>query len=112
MPKNPTLKKVLLIGSGPIQIGQAAEFDYAGSQACKAVREEGIEVVLVNSNPATIQTDPETADKVYVEPLKAEIIAEIIKKEKPDGILSGMGGQTGLNLTAELYEMGALEGVQ
>jgi len=112
MPKNPTLKKVLLIGSGPIQIGQAAEFDYAGSQACKAVREEGIQVVLVNSNPATIQTDPETADKVYVEPLKAEIIAEIIKKEKPDGILSGMGGQTGLNLTAELYEMGALEGVQ
>ena len=112
MPKNPTLKKVLLIGSGPIQIGQAAEFDYAGSQACKAVREEGIEVVLVNSNPATIQTDPETADRVYVEPLKAEIIAEIIKKEKPDGILSGMGGQTGLNLTAELYEMGALEGVQ
>lgn len=84
MPKNTSLKKVLLIGSGPIQIGQAAEFDYAGSQACKAVREEGIEVVLVNSNPATIQTDPETADKVYVEPLKAEIIAEIIKKEKPD----------------------------
>ena len=112
MPKNPTLKKVLLIGSGPIQIGQAAEFDYAGSQARKAVREEGIEVVLVNSNPATIQTDPETADKVYVEPLKAEVIAEIIKKEKPDGILSGMGGQTGLNLTAELYEMGALAGVQ
>ena len=112
MPKNPTLKKVLLIGSGPIQIGQAAEFDYAGTQACKAVREEGIEVVLVNSNPATIQTDVETADKVYVEPLKAEVIAEIIKKEKPDGILSGMGGQTGLNLTAALYEMGALEGVQ
>ncbi|MCQ2502034.1 MAG: carbamoyl-phosphate synthase large subunit, partial [Lachnospiraceae bacterium] len=112
MPKNKTLRKVLLIGSGPIQIGQAAEFDYAGTQACKAVREEGIEVVLVNSNPATIQTDVETADKVYVEPLKAEIIAEIIKKEKPDGILSGMGGQTGLNLTAALYEMGALEGIQ
>ncbi|MDR0438621.1 MAG: carbamoyl-phosphate synthase large subunit [Methanocalculaceae archaeon] len=112
MPKNPTLKKVLLIGSGPIQIGQAAEFDYAGSQACKAVREEGIEVILVNSNPATIQTDPETADKVYVEPLKTEIISEIIKKEKPDGILSGMGGQTALNLTAELYEMGALDGIQ
>ena len=112
MPKSPTLKKVLLIGSGPIKIGQAAEFDYAGSQACKAVREEGIEVVLVNSNPATIQTDPDTADKVYVEPLNAEIIAEIIKKEKPDGILSGMGGQTALNLTAELYEMGVLEGIQ
>lgn len=112
MPINKSLKKVLLIGSGPIQIGQAAEFDYAGTQACKAVREEGIEVILVNSNPATIQTDPEIADKVYVEPLKAEVIAEIIKKERPDGILSGMGGQTGLNLTAELYEMGALEGVQ
>ncbi|HJJ56203.1 MAG TPA: carbamoyl-phosphate synthase large subunit, partial [Methanocorpusculum sp.] len=112
MPKNPSLKKVILIGSGPIQIGQAAEFDYAGSQACKAIREEGIEVVLVNSNPATIQTDPETADKVYVEPLTADIISEIIKKEKPDGIISNMGGQTGLNLTTELYEMGALDGVQ
>ena len=112
MPLRPEIKKVLLIGSGPIQIGQAAEFDFSGSQACRALREEGVEVVLVNSNPATIQTDPEMADIIYVEPIRAEIIAEIIKKEKPDGILSGMGGQTGLNMTAELAEMGALEGVE
>jgi carbamoyl-phosphate synthase large subunit len=112
MPKLPHIKKVLLIGSGPIQIGQAAEFDFSGTQACRALREEGLSVVLVNSNPATIQTDPETADVVYVEPLKADIIAKIIKKEQPDGILSGLGGQTGLNLTAELAEMGALEGVE
>ncbi|MCP1661801.1 MAG: carbamoyl-phosphate synthase large subunit [Methanocalculus sp. MSAO_Arc1] len=112
MPKLPDIQKVLLIGSGPIQIGQAAEFDFSGTQACKALREEGLSVVLVNSNPATIQTDPETADVVYVEPLKADIIAEIIKKERPDGILSGLGGQTGLNLTAELAEIGALEGVE
>lgn len=112
MPVKPHIKKVLLIGSGPIQIGQAAEFDFSGSQACRALREEGVQVVLVNSNPATIQTDPDTADVIYVEPLKAEIIAKIIKKERPDGILSGMGGQTGLNLTAELAEMGALDGVE
>lgn len=112
MPKLPHIKKVLLIGSGPIQIGQAAEFDFSGTQACRALREEGISVVLVNSNPATIQTDPETADVVYVEPLKADIIAEIIRKEQPDGILSGLGGQTGLNLTAELAEIGALEDVE
>ncbi|MCQ1537582.1 carbamoyl-phosphate synthase large subunit [Methanocalculus taiwanensis] len=112
MPKLPHIHKVLLIGSGPIQIGQAAEFDFSGTQACRALREEGLSVVLVNSNPATIQTDPETADVVYVEPLKADIIAKIIQKEKPDGILSGLGGQTGLNLTAELAEIGALEGVE
>ena len=112
MPRREDIKKVLLIGSGPIQIGQAAEFDFSGSQACRALREEGVEVVLVNSNPATIQTDPDTADVVYVEPLKADIIAKIIEKEKPDGILSGMGGQTGLNLTAELAEMGALKDVE
>ncbi|WP_421907858.1 carbamoyl-phosphate synthase large subunit [Methanolacinia petrolearia] len=112
MPRREDIKKVILIGSGPIQIGQAAEFDFSGSQACRALREEGVEVVLVNSNPATIQTDPDTADVVYVEPLKAGIIAKIIEKEKPDGILSGMGGQTGLNLTAELAEMGALEDVE
>lgn len=112
MPRNPRIKKVLIIGSGPIQIGQAAEFDFSGSQACRALREEGVEVVLVNSNPATIQTDPDTADVIYIEPLKAELIAKIIKKEKPDGILSGMGGQTALNMTAELAEMGALEGVE
>ncbi|MDD3373803.1 MAG: carbamoyl-phosphate synthase large subunit, partial [Methanoculleus bourgensis] len=112
MPKRPDIRKVLIIGSGPIQIGQAAEFDFSGSQACRALREEGVEVVLVNSNPATIQTDPDMADAIYIEPLKAEVIAEIIKKEKPDGILSGMGGQTGLNMTAELAEMGALAGVE
>ncbi|MDD1646984.1 MAG: carbamoyl-phosphate synthase large subunit, partial [Methanomicrobiales archaeon] len=112
MPRKEHIRKVILIGSGPIQIGQAAEFDFSGSQACKALREEGVKVVLVNSNPATIQTDPETADVIYVEPLRAEIIAKIIQKEKPDGILSGMGGQTGLNMTAELAEMGALEGVE
>src|SRR5512136_1172639 len=112
MPKRENIKKVLIIGSGPIQIGQAAEFDFSGSQACKALREEGVKVVLVNSNPATIQTDPEMADVIYVEPLRAEIIAKIIQKEKPDGILSGMGGQTGLNMTAELAEMGALEEVE
>ena len=112
MPLKKEIKKVLLIGSGPIQIGQGAEFDFSGSQACRALREEGIEVVLVNSNPATIQTDPDMADVIYLEPLRAEIIAKIIEKEKPDGILSGMGGQTGLNLTAELAEMGALKGIE
>jgi carbamoyl-phosphate synthase large subunit len=112
MPKRTAIKKVLLIGSGPIQIGQAAEFDFSGSQACRSLREEGIEVVLVNSNPATIMTDPEMAEKIYIEPLRADIIAKIIEKENPDGILSGMGGQTGLNLTAELAEMGALNGVE
>lgn len=102
MPLRTDIKKVILIGSGPIQIGQAAEFDFSGTQACKSLREEGIEVVLVNSNPATIQTDPDTADIIYVEPLKAPIIAKIIEKEKPDGILSGMGGQTGLTLLQSL----------
>jgi len=112
MPKIEHIKKVLIIGSGPIQIGQAAEFDFSGSQACRAMREEGVRVVLVNSNPATIQTDPEMADTIYIEPLRADIIARIIEKERPDGVLSGMGGQTGLNLTAELAEKGALKGVE
>ena len=112
MPKKDHIKKVLIIGSGPIQIGQAAEFDFSGSQACRAMREEGVKVVLVNSNPATIQTDPEMADTIYVEPIKADIIAKIIERERPDGILSGMGGQTGLNMTAELAEKGALQGVE
>jgi carbamoyl-phosphate synthase large subunit len=112
MPKKAHIRKVLLIGSGPIQIGQAAEFDFSGSQACRALREEGVKVVLVNSNPATIQTDPEMADEVYIEPLRADTIARIIEKEKPDGILSGMGGQTGLNLTAELAERGALKDME
>ena len=112
MPRRTDIRKVLIIGSGPIQIGQAAEFDFSGSQACRSLREEGIEVVLVNSNPATIMTDPEMAEAIYIEPLRADIIAKIIEKEQPDGILSGMGGQTGLNLTAELAEMGALKGVE
>ena len=98
MPKDKDIKKVLVIGSGPIVIGQAAEFDYAGTQACRALKENGISVVLVNSNPATIMTDKEMADKVYLEPLKEEVIKNIIKIEKPDSILPTLGGQTGLNL--------------
>ncbi len=109
MPKRADIHKVLLIGSGPIQIGQAAEFDFSGSQACKSLREEGIEVVLVNSNPATIMTDPDTADKVYIEPLEPDIVAKIIERERPDGIIAGIGGQTGLNITSELAEKGILE---
>lgn len=109
MPKRTDIHKVLLIGSGPIQIGQAAEFDFSGSQACKSLREEGIEVVLVNSNPATIMTDPDMADKVYIEPLVPDIVAKIIEKERPDGIIAGIGGQTGLNITSELAEMGVLD---
>ncbi len=102
-------RTILLIGSGPIQIGQAAEFDYSGAQACRALREEGARVVLVNSNPATIMTDPEMADKVYVEPITTEAIAEVIRREQPDGVIAGLGGQTGLNVTAELAEEGVLE---
>ncbi|MDG5776222.1 carbamoyl-phosphate synthase large subunit [Haloarculaceae archaeon H-GB2-1] len=102
-------RTILLIGSGPIQIGQAAEFDYSGAQACRALQEEGARVVLVNSNPATIMTDPEMADKVYIEPINTEAIAEIIRKESPDGVIAGLGGQTGLNVTAELAEEGVLE---
>ena len=98
MPKNNDIKKVLVIGSGPIVIGQAAEFDYAGTQACQALREEGIEVVLINSNPATIMTDPELAHRVYIEPLTVPVIKNIIKKERPDSMLATLGGQTGLNL--------------
>ncbi|MEA3144271.1 MAG: carbamoyl-phosphate synthase large subunit [Thermoplasmata archaeon] len=109
MPKRSDVKKILIIGSGPIQIGQAAEFDFSGSQACRAVREEGFKVVLVNSNPATIQTDVETADAVYVEPLTLDALTAIIAKERPDGVLAGMGGQTALNLVSELAEAGVLE---
>ena len=114
MPKREDIKKVLLIGSGPITIGQAAEFDFSGSQACRSLKEEGIQVVLVNSNPATIMTDPEMADSVYIEPLDARIVEKIIEKERPDGIIAGIGGQTGLNITSELAEMGVFEkyGVQ
>ena len=109
MPRNPDIHKVLVIGSGPIIIGQAAEFDYAGTQACRSLREEGISVVLVNSNPATIMTDPETADAVYIEPLNVEFVERIIAKERPDGLLPTLGGQTGLNLATELAEAGVLE---
>ncbi|MDD6286246.1 MAG: carbamoyl-phosphate synthase large subunit [Methanosphaera sp.] len=112
MPKDKDIKKVLIIGSGPIQIGQAAEFDYSGSQACKSLREENVETVLVNSNPATIQTDIDSADRVYVEPLTAEVVAKIIEKEQVDAILPTMGGQTGLNIAIDLEKMGALEGVR
>lgn len=109
MPRRKELKKVLVIGSGPIIIGQAAEFDYSGSQACTSLREEGVKVVLVNSNPATIQTDHEIADIVYIEPLKPNILAKIVERERPDGIIGTMGGQTGLNLTMQLYERGFLK---
>ena len=109
MPKNNDVRKVLVIGSGPIIIGQAAEFDYAGTQACQSLREEGVSVVLVNSNPATIMTDPETADAVYIEPLNVEFVERIIAKERPDGLLPTLGGQTGLNLATALAEAGVLD---
>ncbi|MDP1551869.1 MAG: carbamoyl-phosphate synthase large subunit, partial [Methanobacteriaceae archaeon] len=112
MPKDESIKKVLIIGSGPIQIGQAAEFDYSGSQACKSLQEEGIETVLVNSNPATIQTDMDMADHVYVEPLTPEFVAKIIEKEKPDAVLPTMGGQTGLNVVTGLEQINALKGIK
>ena len=106
MPKNPDIKKVLVIGSGPIVIGQAAEFDYAGTQACRSLREEGVEVVLLNSNPATIMTDKDIADHVYIEPLTAEVVEQLILKERPDSVLPTLGGQAGLNLAMELEERG------
>ena len=109
MPKKNYLKKVMVIGSGPIIIGQAAEFDYAGSQACRALKEEGLEVVLVNSNPATIMTDKHIADRVYIEPLTVEFLTEIIEKERPDGLLATLGGQAGLNLAVKLSEAGVLD---
>lgn len=109
MPKDNSIKKVLIIGSGPITIGQAAEFDYAGTQACSALKEEGIEVVLVNSNPATIMTDRQVADKIYIEPLEVEILEKIIDKERPDSLIAGVGGQTGLNLAVELNDKGILD---
>ena len=114
MPKNPNVKRVMVIGSGPIVIGQAAEFDYAGTQACRSLKEEGVEVILVNSNPATIMTDKDIADKVYIEPLTVKVLEQLIEKEKPDSILPTLGGQAGLNLGMELAESGFLEahGVQ
>src|SRR5882672_4303528 len=104
MPKRTDLKRILVIGSGPIVIGQGCEFDYSGTQACKALKAEGLEVVLVNSNPATIMTDPETADRIYVEPLTVEFLDAIISREKPDALLPTVGGQTALNLAVELWE--------
>ena len=106
MSRRNDVNKVMVIGSGPIVIGQAAEFDYAGTQACRTLKEEGIEVVLVNSNPATIMTDTNMADKVYIEPLSADILEKIIVKERPDSLLPTLGGQTGLNLAMELAESG------
>jgi carbamoyl-phosphate synthase large subunit len=109
MPKNPDIKKVLVLGSGPIVIGQAAEFDYAGTQACRSLKEEGIEVVLLNSNPATIMTDKDIADRVYIEPLTVEVVEQLILKEKPDSVLPTLGGQAGLNLAMELEDAGFLK---
>ena len=109
MPKRTDIKRVLVIGSGPIVIGQACEFDYSGTQACKALRAEGLEVILVNSNPATIMTDPELADRTYVEPLTPEVLAQIIDRERPDAMLPTVGGQTALNLAVALGENGTLE---
>lgn len=109
MPRNNDIRKVLVIGSGPIIIGQAAEFDYAGTQACSELKKEGIEVVLVNSNPATIMTDKNMADKIYIEPLTVKTVKKILLKEKPDSILPNLGGQTGLNIAMELDECGFLK---
>ena len=109
MPKRTDIKSIMIIGAGPIVIGQACEFDYSGAQACKALKEEGYRVILVNSNPATIMTDPGLADATYIEPITPEIVAKIIEKERPDALLPTMGGQTGLNTSLALEEMGVLE---
>src|SRR6202049_4975651 len=109
MPKRPDLHRILVIGSGPIVIGQACEFDYSGTQACKALRAEGLEVILVNSNPATIMTDPEAADRTYVEPLTADVVEQVIARERPDALLPTVGGQTALNLAVELADRGVLD---
>ncbi len=109
MPKRTDLSSIMIIGAGPIVIGQACEFDYSGAQACKALREEGYKVILVNSNPATIMTDPELADATYIEPITPDIVAKIIEKERPDALLPTMGGQTALNTAISLAENGTLE---
>src|SRR3972149_894286 len=109
MPKRTDIKKILTMGSGPIVIGQACEFDYSGTQACKALKEEGYKVVLINSNPATIMTDPEIADRTYIEPITPEMVEKIIKKERPDCLLPTLGGQTGLNTAVSLAESGVLK---
>ena len=108
MPKDPSIKKALVIGSGPIVIGQAAEFDYAGAQACRVLKKAGVNVVLVNSNPATIMTDKALADEIYLEPLTAETVKRIIRKERPDSLLAGLGGQTGLTIAMQLSRDGYL----
>src|SRR5215510_7169129 len=108
MPKRTDIQRILVIGAGPIVIGQACEFDYSGAQACKALKQEGYRVILVNSNPATIMTDPETADVTYIEPITWQVVERIIAKEKPDAILPTMGGQTALNCAMDLYKNGAL----
>ena len=112
MPKRSDIKSILIIGAGPIVIGQACEFDYSGAQACKALREEGYKVILVNSNPATIMTDPEMADVTYIEPITWKVVERIIAKERPDAILPTMGGQTALNCALDLHHHGVLEKVQ
>ncbi|MEY4699773.1 MAG: carbamoyl phosphate synthase large subunit, partial [Pseudomonadota bacterium] len=109
MPKRTDIKSILIIGAGPIVIGQACEFDYSGAQACKALRSEGYKVILVNSNPATIMTDPEMADVTYIEPITWEVVERIIAKEKPDAILPTMGGQTALNCALDLHRNGVLK---
>ncbi len=109
MPKRTDIQKILIIGSGPIIISQACEFDYSGTQACKALREEGFEIVLVNSNPATIMTDPEMAHRTYIEPVTPEIVAKIIERERPQALLPTLGGQTGLNTAVAVAEMGVLD---
>ena len=105
MPKRTDIKKILIIGAGPIVIGQACEFDYSGAQACKSLKDEGYEIVLINSNPATIMTDPEIANSTYIEPITKEFVEEIIKLEKPDALLPTMGGQTALNVSMELFKI-------
>lgn len=109
MPRRTDIQSIMIIGAGPIVIGQACEFDYSGAQACKALREEGYRVILVNSNPATIMTDPGLADATYIEPITPEVVAKIIEKERPDALLPTMGGQTGLNTSLALEEMGVLD---
>src|ERR1700677_1112756 len=109
MPKRTDIQCILVIGAGPIVIGQGCEFDYSGAQACKALRDDGFEVVLINSNPATIMTDPNLADRTYVEPLSVQFAEEVIRRERPDALLSTVGGQTGLNLAVDLAEAGVLD---
>ena len=112
MPKRKDIKKILVVGAGPIIIGQACEFDYSGTQACKALKDEGYKVILINSNPATIMTDPDVADKTYVEPITLDVLEKILVKERPDAILPTMGGQTALNLAMEAEKKGILKNIK